>query len=145
MESEVSGRWSGVAGVCRSPLLVGALLASVARDVEAMGLLFESTVLRDLRIYAQAMDASVSYYGDDSGLEADAIIEGLDGQWAAIEIKLGGANAITAATESLRAVRSRIDTARHGEPARLIVLTAFGHAYQSPDGIAITPLTALHP
>ena len=119
--------------------------ASVARDVEAMGLLFESMVLRDLRVYAQAAGAAVYYYGDDSGLEADAVIEGLDGQWAAVEIKLGGAKAINAATESLRAVRSRIDTARRGEPARLIIITALGHAYQTPDGIAITPLTTLRP
>ena len=119
--------------------------ASVARDLESMGLLFESLALRDLRIYAQSMDARVSYYGDDSGLEADAVIEGADGQWAAVEVKLGGAAAIGAATESLRAVRSRVDTARRGEPARLIVITAFGHAYQTPDGIAVAPLTTLRP
>jgi hypothetical protein len=49
------------------------------------------------------------------------------------------------AMESLRAVRSQIDTTRRGEPARLIVLTAFGHGYQTDDDIAVVPLTALKP
>ena len=129
-------------------LAVAALAASAAwlrSDLEAMGLLFESMAMRDLRVYAQSIDGRAHYYGDDTNLEADAILEGLDGQWAAVEIKLGGASAITEAMQSLRAVRSRVDTARRGEPARLIVITAFGPGYQTDDGIAIVPLTALKP
>ena len=34
------------------------------------------------------MPAAVYYYRDDSGLEADAVIETLDGRWAAFEFKL---------------------------------------------------------
>ncbi|WP_419925209.1 hypothetical protein [Candidatus Poriferisocius sp.] len=49
------------------------------------------------------------------------------------------------AMESLRAVGSQIDTTRRGEPARLIVLTAFGHGYQTDDGIAVVGLIALNP
>ena len=45
-----------------------------------MGLLFESMAVRDLRIYAQFFSARLYYYGDESELEADAII---DGVWAA--------------------------------------------------------------
>ncbi|MYB27498.1 MAG: ATP-binding protein [Acidimicrobiaceae bacterium] len=129
-------------------LAVAALAASAAwlrSDLEAMGLLFESMAVRDLRVYAQSIDGRAHYYGDDTNLEADAILEGLDGQWAAVEIKLGGASAITEAMQSLRAVRSRVDTARRGEPARLIVITAFGPGYQTDDGIAVVPLTALKP
>ena len=119
--------------------------AAVGGDLEAMGLLFESMAVRDLRIYAQSLGARLYYYGDDSGLEADAIIDGIDGRWAAVEIKLGGGAAITKAMKSLRAVRERVDTARRGMPARLIVVTAFGHGYQTDDGIAVVPLTALKP
>ena len=110
-----------------------------------MGLLFESMAVRDLRIYAQSLGAQLYYYGDESGLEADAIIDGIDGEWAAVEIKLGGGSAITKAMESLRAVRARVDTARRGQPARLIAVTAFGHGYQVDDGVAVVPLTALKP
>ena len=119
--------------------------ATVGGDLEAMGLLFESMAVRDLRIYAQSLGARLYYYGDENGLEADAIIDGIDGRWAAVEIKLGGGAAITRAMESLRAVRKRVDTARRGMPARLIVVTAFGHGYQTDDGIAVVPLTALKP
>ncbi|MXW42915.1 MAG: ATP-binding protein [Acidimicrobiia bacterium] len=129
-------------------LAVAALAASVdtvAQDREAMGLLFESMAIRDLRVYAQSLCAHLYYYGDSNGLEADAVIEGLDGQWAVVEIKLGGGEGIGKAIKSLRAVRSQIDTTRRGEPSRLIVLTAFGHGYQTDDGIAIVPLTALKP
>ena len=121
------------------------VVAAFARDIEAMGLLFKSMAVRDLRIYAQSLDARLYYYGDSNGLEADAVIEGIDGRWAIVEVKLGGGDAINKAVASLRAVRSRIDTTRRGEPARLIVLTAFGHGYQTDDGVAVVPLTALKP
>ena len=45
------------------------------RDVETLGFLFESLVIRDLRIYAQAAGGSVYHYRDSSELEADAIVE----------------------------------------------------------------------
>lgn len=124
---------------------LGASPAALGRDLQTMGLMFESMALRDLRVYAQSLDARVCYYGDDTNLEADAVIEGLDGQWAAVEVKLGGGPAVSKAMESLRTVRSRIDTDRRGEPARLIVVTAFGPGYQTDDGIAVVPLTALKP
>lgn len=129
-------------------LAVAALSASaaaVAQDKEAMGLLFESMVIRDLRVYAQSLGAQLYYFGDSNGLEADAVIEGLDGKWAAVEIKLGGGKAISDAMESLRAVRSQIDTTRRGQASRLIVITAFGHGFQTDDGVAVVPLTALRP
>ena len=129
-------------------LAIAALAGSptaVRRDLEMLGLLFESMAVRDLRVYAQALGARLYYYSDHSNLEADAVIEGLDGQWAPVEIKLGGGSAITKAAESLRAVRSRVDTARRGEPARCIVVTAFGPGYEADDGVAVVPVTALRP
>ena len=129
-------------------LAVAALAASapvVARDLEVMGLLFESMAVRDLRIYAQSFGARLQYYGDENNLEADAVIDGRDGRWAAVEIKLGGGPAIKRAMDSLRTLRSRVDTTHRGDPARLIVLTAFGPGYQTADGVAVVPLTALKP
>ena len=124
---------------------MGASAPAVSRDLATLGLLFESMAVRDLWVYSQSLGARLHYYGDDSGMEGDAVIDGLDGQWAAVEIKLGGGPAIAKAMETLRTVRSRVDTARRGEPARLIVVTAFGHAYQADDGVAVVPLTALRP
>lgn len=133
----------------RRPLLAVAALGgspeAVSRDFEALGLLFESMAVRDLRVYAQSLGAHLYYYRDETGLEADASIDGIDGGWAPVETKLGGGTAITKAMDSLRAVRDRVDTTRRGMPARLIVLTAFGHGYQTDDGVAVVPLAALRP
>ena len=42
----------------------------LVREVDTLGLLFESLVIRDLRIYAQAMDADVFHYHvDEAELE----------------------------------------------------------------------------
>ena len=73
-------------------LAVSALRAAPERllkDLNLLGLLFESLVVRDLRIYAQANDAEVLHYRDNTGLEVDAIVQAADGRWAAFEIKLG--------------------------------------------------------
>ena len=73
-------------------LAVAALRATPARltaDLEFLGLLFESLVIRDLRVYAQAADAQVFHYREKDGLEVDAVVEAADGRWAAFEIKLG--------------------------------------------------------
>ena len=73
-------------------LAVAALKATPARlmkDLRFLGFLFESLVVRDLRIYAQAADAEVFHYREKDGLEVDAIVDAGDGRWAAFEVKLG--------------------------------------------------------
>ncbi len=44
-------------------------------DLEFLGLLFESMVIRDLQIYAQAADARVFHYREKDGPEVDAIVK----------------------------------------------------------------------
>ena len=119
--------------------------AGLRADLAALGLLFESLAVRDLRVYAQAAGAEVRYYRDSKNLEADAVITRGAGDWAAVEIKLGGADAIASAVESLRRVRSKVDTQQAGEPSRLIVLTAAGRAFETVDDIAVVPVTLLGP
>ena len=129
-------------------LAAAALRASPAglrADLAVLGLLFESLALRDLRVYSQAARAEVRYYRDSKNLEADAIITRGVGDWAAVEIKLGGTDAIASAVESLRRVRSKVDTQQAGEPSRLIVLTAVGRAFETVDDIAVVPITLLGP
>jgi predicted AAA+ superfamily ATPase len=111
-------------------------------DPETLGLLFESLVVRDLRIYAQAIDASVYHYRENTGLEADAIVQTRDGAWAAIEVKLGQKEIDEAAAALIR-VGAHVDTARHGEPAFLAVVTGWGYAYRRTDGVFVIPIGAL--
>lgn len=114
------------------------------RDLEAAGFYFEALVARDLRIYAQAIGGTVDTWRDEAGHEIDAIVTLADGRWAAAEIKLGQAQVETAAANLVK-FASRVDTTRQGEPTALIVVTATGAAGQRPDGVHVTPITALGP
>jgi hypothetical protein len=129
-------------------LAVAALGGSPERllkDLNLLGLLFESLVIRDLRVYAQASDATVSYYRDNSGLEVDTIVETRDGRWAAFEVKLGGAERIEEGAKSLLRFAGRIDTEKIGRPACLGLIVANGYGYVREDGVSIIPLGALRP
>ncbi len=112
------------------------------RDVKTLGLLFESLVIRDLRIYAESIDASVYHYRDHGGREADAIIHFKDGNWGAIEVKLGN-NAIEYGAKNLLKLTKRINTDEMNEPAFLAVITATGYAYKREDGVYVIPIGCL--
>lgn len=118
--------------------------AALLRDFNLLGLLFESLVIRDLRVYAQALDAQVRYYQDNSGLEVDAIVETGDA-WAAFEIKLGGEDRIEEGAATLTRFAKRIDTDRSGKPKALAVIVATGYGYVRNDGIQVIPIGALGP
>ena len=75
----------------------------------------------------------------------DLIIERPDGTWAAAEVELGGAAAIDRGARTLRRLRDKLDRARTGAPAKLIVITVGGYAYERPDGVCVVPITALGP
>jgi predicted AAA+ superfamily ATPase len=47
---------------------------SLLQDFNTFGLLFESLCIRDLRVYAEAIDGEVFHYRDRNGLEADAVV-----------------------------------------------------------------------
>ena len=128
-------------------LAVASLRASPERllsDMELFGLLFESLVIRDLRVYAQASDADVFHYRDNTGLEVDAIVEAHDGRWGAFEVKMGQST-IDEASETLRRFAERIDTKKCGEPAVLAVITGNGFGYVRRDGVAVIPIGSLGP
>lgn len=128
-------------------LAVAALRATPERllkDLELLGFLFESLVIRDLRVYAQANDAEVRHYRDNTGLEVDAVVESANGAWAAFEIKLGERWVDEAAGKLLR-FAGRIDTRKSGPPQTLGVIVATGMGYRRPDGVAVVPIGALAP
>ena len=118
--------------------------ADLLRDFEAFGLQFESLCVRDLRVYAEAIDGTLLHYRDKTGLEADAVIVLADGRWAPIEVKLGSRQLDEAATH-LRRLRERVDADRMGEPSFLAVVTAGATAYRRDDGVLVIPLACLRP
>ena len=128
-------------------LAVAALGASPERllaDLELFSFLFESLVVRDLRIYAQPLGGRVLQYRDDKGAEVDAIVETGDGRWAAFEVKLGAGRIDDAAT-SLKRFAAKVDTTRSGAPGALAVVTGNGYGYVREDGVAVIPIGALGP
>ncbi len=128
-------------------LAVAALRADpdrLLRDLAWFGFLFESLVVRDLRVYAQHRDAEVLQYRDNTGLEVDAIVQAADGTWAAFEVKLG-AGMIDAAAATLLRFARRVDPARSRAPAALAVIVAGGYGYVRGDGIGVIPIGALGP
>ena len=132
------------------PSLAAALLrASPERllaDPATLGQLFESLVVRDLRVYSQPDRGEVFHYRDETGLEVDAIIERDDGAWMAIEIKLSPArNAVDTAAQSLLRLRNKVARTRLEDLAALVVVTSSGAAYRRPDGVQVSPITALGP
>jgi uncharacterized protein len=113
-------------------------------DPNALGLLFESLAIRDLRICSQALRGKLSHYRDKSGLEADAIIHFSDGRWAAAEVKLGS-RLVDEAAKNLLALKERIDTTHINPPSFLMIITGTEFAYQRKDGVVVIPLGCLRP
>jgi len=126
-------------------LAVGALGLSIKKlqaDLNYFGFLFESLVIRDLRIYAQAHGAKVYHYRDSRNMEVDAVVEYPDGTWAAFEVKMGF-SAQDEAAANLRAFAGKIDQQKMGPPAALTVISANGFACRRKDGVNIVPLSVL--
>ena len=121
---------------------LGATPARLLRDLNLMGFLFESMVVRDLRTYADAIDASIYHYRDEKGLEGDAVIELPDGRWAAFEVKLGSSpEVVEGAAASLLKIAEKVQ----GEPVALGVITGTGYALSRRDGVLQIPIGALAP
>jgi uncharacterized protein len=118
--------------------------SALMRDLNFMGLLFESMVIRDLRIYAQAIDGKVEHYQDSSDLEVDAIVQ-TGSSWGAFEVKLGGEKRTEEAAATLTRFRERIDTSKSGDPAVLAIIVGSGYGYVRKDGIQIVPVGCLGP
>lgn len=116
-------------------------------DLEACGLLFESLVVRDLRIYGDANECDIYHCRLDNGLEADAVIRRrYSGEWIAAEVKLAHSpEVVDGAARSLLRFADSVDAARAGPLAALAVITPVGYAYERPDGVVVVPITTLGP
>lgn len=109
------------------------------RNLNFTGFIFENMCIRDLKIYADAIDARLSYYRDKNDFEVDCILETSDGKWGAIEIKLG-AGEIPTAVDNLIKFKDKVDTKKYGEPAFLMVLTGSEYSYKRDDGIYVVSI-----
>ena len=115
-------------------------------DLIDFGFYFETLAVRDLRVYADALDGDVFHYRDKNGLECDAVLHRRNGSYGLIEIKIGGADNIEKGAKTLRDLASKIDTTKMKAPSFMMVVTGIGqYAYRRPDGVCVVPIGCLKP
>ena len=113
-------------------------------DLKTFGFLFETLCVRDLRVFADALNGEVYHYRDKDGLECDAVVHLRNGTYGLVEIKLGGDKLIEEGSANLKALSDKIDTDKMKKPAFLMVLTGTGdYAYRRPDGVYVVPIGCL--
>lgn len=113
-------------------------------DVSTMGLFFETMCVRDLRVYADALEGQVYHYRDSNGLECDAVLHLRNGNYGLIEIKLGGERNIEEGASNLKNLASKIDTSKMKSPSFLMVLTGTSrYAVHRSDGVYVVPIGCL--
>jgi hypothetical protein len=128
---------------CRA---LGVAPEDLLHDLESFGLFFEDMAVRDLKVYAESLHGEVMHYRDNAGLECDAVVHLENGQWGAIEIKLGGEALIESGAATLKALKAKIETkSDENAPSFLMVLTAVGGAYRREDGVYVAPINLLRP
>lgn len=116
----------------------------LVEDLNTFGLLFETMCIRDLRIFADALNGSVYHYRDKTDLECDAVVHLRNGSYSLIEVKIGGDSLIEEGAENLKKLSNKIDTTKMKAPAFLMVLTGVGdYAYRRQDGVYVVPIGCL--
>ena len=113
-------------------------------DLNTFGLFFETMCIRDLRVFADALNGKVYHFRDKTGLECDAVVHLRNGSYGLIEVKLGGDKLIEEGAKNLKSLKNKIDTTKMKAPSFLMVLIGVGdYAYRRPDGVYLVPIGCL--
>ena len=113
-------------------------------DLNTFGLFFETMCIRDLRVYADALNGKIYHFRDKTGLECDAVVHLRNGSYGLVEVKLGGEKLIEEGAENLRTLKEKIDTTKMKAPSFLMVLIGVGdYAYRRQDGVYVVPIGCL--
>ena len=113
-------------------------------DLNTFGLFFETMCIRDLRVFADALNGKVYHFRDKTGLECDAVVHLRNGSYGLIEVKLGGDKLIEEGAENLKILKDKIDITKMKAPSFLMVLIGVGdYAYRRPDGVYVVPIGCL--
>ncbi len=113
------------------------------QDLNTFGFLFESLVERDLRIYLNYNNGELRHFRNNvSGLEIDSIVINEEGDYGAIEIKLGS-NQIEEAKTNLLKFYEKVDK----KPKFMCIICGLWNNVMkdSETGIYIIPINALKP
>lgn len=117
---------------------------NLANDLNTMGFFFENMCIRDLRVYADGLNGSLYKYRDKYGLECDAVLTLRNGQYALIEIKLGGTKAVEEGAEALNKLEKLITEKGYNPPTFKMIITGSNpYGYRRKDGIYQIPIGCL--
>lgn len=111
----------------------------LVNDLNFTGFIFENLCYRDLKIYAESINADLFYYRDNKDFEVDFILKTSNGRWGAIEVKLG-AGQIEEAAKNLIQFKEKVNLNKEGEPLFLLVLTASELSYVRNDGVYVVSI-----
>lgn len=123
---------------------LGATPQKLLADLKTVGFLFENLVVRDLLVYAGALDATLSHYRDSDSREVDVIVSAPGGQHLAIEIKMGNVSVDQAAKNLLR-FRDNLADPEERNSMHLVVITSGTASYQRQDGVNVVSIAHLGP
>lgn len=120
--------------------ILGLTTESLINDVNFLGFLFEALCERDLRIYIESYNGHLYHFRDNTtGLEIDSIVEMPNGEYGAIEIKLG-TDKIEEAARNLLKFNELVEK----KPKFLCIISGMNEAIiRRQDGIYVIPITAL--
>lgn len=117
-------------------------------DIKTFGFIFENLCIRDLTIYINDIGGNIYYYNDNYGLEADAVLQLKNGDYALIEIKLGSRE-IEKGAKNLLKLKKLIQEKKDKEklnipnPKFLAIITGGEFAYTRKDGVKVIPIGCL--
>lgn len=113
-------------------------------DLRSFGFFFEDMVVRDLRVYAEALDGELYHYRDSSGLECDTVLHRRNGSYALMEVKLGGEQNIEDGAKNMLSLAEKIDTDKMPAPSFMAVIVGVGqYAFRRKDGVYVIPIGCL--
>jgi predicted AAA+ superfamily ATPase len=122
---------------------LGLTREKLMNDLRTFGFMFEALVERDLKIYMDYLGGKIFHFRDNvTGMEVDTILEFKDGEYAAIEIKLGF-NQVEEAKKSLLNFYKNMTK----KPKFMCIIVGYADviAKDPETGIYIVPITALKP
>lgn len=111
-------------------------------DPKTFGFMFEDFAVKELSIYANKLGGEIRHFRDGNGLECDAVIHLPNGDYALIEIKLGGETLINDGIQTLNSLNEKIIENKQKLPAFKMIVVASGDA-QIKDGTYIVPINML--
>ena len=117
---------------------------NLINDLKSFGFFFEDMVVRDLRVYAEALDGKLYHYKDSTGLECDTVLHRRNGSYALLEVKLGGEDNIKEGAANMLKLAANIDTDKMPAPSFMAVIIGVGkYAFRRDDGVYVIPIGCL--